>query len=46
MIASGTKYLPDYWWMTVFPGIALVIVVLGFNLLGDGIHDISVVEEI
>lgn len=46
MIANGTKYLPDYWWMTVFPGIALVIVVLGFNLLGDGIHDISVVEEI
>jgi len=46
MIANGTKYLPDQWWMTVFPGIALVIVVLGFNLLGDGIHDISVVEEI
>ena len=46
MIANGTKHLPDYWWMTVFPGIALVIVVLGFNLLGDGIHDISVVEEI
>jgi len=46
MIANGTKYLPDQWWMTVFPGIALVIVVLGFNLFGDGIHDISVVEEI
>jgi len=46
MIANGTKYLPDQWWMTVFPGISLVIVVLGFNLFGDGIHDISVVEEI
>jgi len=46
MIANGTKYLPDQWWMTVFPGIAVVIVELGFNLLGDGIHDISVVEEI
>jgi len=45
MIANGTKYLPDQWWMAVFPGIALAIVVLGFNLLGDGIHDLFVVEE-
>lgn len=39
MIATGVKYLPDIWWMSVFPSIALLIVVLGFNLLGDGIYD-------
>jgi len=46
MIASGVKYLPDMWWMAVFPSIALVIVVLGFNLLGDGIYDIFTGWEI
>ncbi len=46
MIASGIKYLPEQWWMTVFPGIALTIVVLGFNLLGDGIHDIFIGGEV
>jgi len=40
MIASGVRYLPDLWWTAVFPSSALVMVVLGFNLLGDGIHDI------
>jgi peptide/nickel transport system permease protein len=46
MIAIGVKYLPDMWWMAVFPSIALVIVVLGFNLLGDGIYDIFTGWEI
>lgn len=46
MIAGGVKYLPEYWWITFFPGIALVIVVLAFNILGDGIHSIAVVEEV
>lgn len=46
MIASGVKYLPNMWWMAVFPSIALVIVVLGFNLLGDGIYDIFTGWEI
>lgn len=45
MIASGVRYLPDLWWMAVFPSIALVMVVLGFNLLGDGIHDVFTVGE-
>jgi len=45
MIANGVRYLPDLWWMSVFPSIALVMVVLGFNLLGDGIHDVFTVGE-
>ena len=39
MIADGVKYLPDQWWISLFPSISLVIIILGFNLLGDGIHD-------
>jgi len=45
MIADGTQYLPDSWWMVVFPGIAVMIVVLGFNLFGDGIRDLLSEEE-
>ena len=40
MVADGAKYLPELWWLAVFPAIGIVIIVLGFNLLGDGIHDI------
>ncbi|MDQ3397522.1 MAG: peptide ABC transporter permease, partial [Deinococcota bacterium] len=27
------------WWISVFPGLAIVFTVLGFNLLGDGLRD-------
>lgn len=39
MVADGARYLPDLWWLAVFPGIAILFVVLGFNLLGDGLQD-------
>lgn len=39
MIAEGSKYLPGEWWIAIFPALAIVIVILGFNLLGDGIND-------
>jgi peptide/nickel transport system permease protein len=45
MIANGTQYLPDQWWMAVFPGVSLMIAVMAFNLLGDGIRDMYQVEE-
>jgi peptide/nickel transport system permease protein len=45
MIANGTQYLPDQWWISVFPGISLMIAVMAFNLLGDGIRDMYQVEE-
>lgn len=44
MVADGGDYLPDYWWLAVFPGIAILLVVLGFNLLGDGLRDVLDVE--
>jgi peptide/nickel transport system permease protein len=41
MIFQGTNYiLRGDWWLTVFPGLALVLAVLGFNLIGDGLRDI------
>lgn len=46
MIANGVKYLPEQWWMAVFPSISLVMIVLGFNLLGDGINDAFTVGEV
>lgn len=45
MVADGAKYIPAQWWISVFPGIAIVIIVLGFNLLGDGIKDMLSGEE-
>jgi peptide/nickel transport system permease protein len=46
MVADGSKYLPDQWWIAVFPALAIVLVVLGFNLLGDGLRDMLAAEEV
>jgi peptide/nickel transport system permease protein len=40
MISTGRNYLPDFWWMAIFPGLAILVTVLGFNLLGDGLRDV------
>lgn len=45
MVAEGARYLPDSWWLTVFPGLAILIAVFGFNLLGDGLREILGVDE-
>jgi peptide/nickel transport system permease protein len=39
-IAESRQYLPDAWWFSTFPGFAIFLTVLGFNLLGDGLRDI------
>jgi ABC-type dipeptide/oligopeptide/nickel transport system permease subunit len=39
MLSEGTKFLEIAPWMVVFPGGALTLVVLAFNLLGDGLRD-------
>jgi len=46
MVAEGMKYLPEYWWISVFPAMMVVLIVLGFNLLGDGLRDVFAIEEI
>ncbi|MBX9454627.1 MAG: ABC transporter permease [Rhizobium sp.] len=40
MVAEGAKYLPDSWWLTVFPGLAILVAVFGFNLIGDALREI------
>lgn len=40
MLADSVKYLTSgSWWVLLFPGIAIMLTVLGFNLLGDGLRD-------
>ena len=39
MVASGRTYIDTAWWMSLFPGLAIAIVVLSFNLLGDWLRD-------
>jgi peptide/nickel transport system permease protein len=39
MVADGARYLPDQWWIALFPALSIVVVVMGFNLLGDGVRD-------
>ncbi len=45
MVAEGARYLPDSWWLTVFPGLAILLAVFGFNLLGDGLRDVLGIHE-
>ena len=39
MISDAQTYLRDGWWMATFPGLAIMVTALGFNLLGDGLRD-------
>jgi peptide/nickel transport system permease protein len=39
MLSEGRSYVQTAWWVTVFPGIAIMLTVLGLNLLGDWLRD-------
>ncbi len=39
MIAESRAFLPQAWWYATAPGVAILLVVMGFNLLGDGLRD-------
>ncbi|MBE9486513.1 MAG: ABC transporter permease [Desulfuromonadales bacterium] len=39
MLITGKQTLGSAWWLSVFPGVAILITVLGYNLLGEGIRD-------
>jgi peptide/nickel transport system permease protein len=39
MLSGGRGYIRDYWYMTLFPGLAIVFTILGLNVLGDGLRD-------
>jgi peptide/nickel transport system permease protein len=40
MLADGREYVTDAWWLSVFPGVAIMLAALSFNLLGDGLRDV------
>lgn len=40
MISAARNYLPGSWWFATFPGLAIFLVVTGFNMFGDGLRDI------
>lgn len=39
MLSEGRGYLRDHWWISTFPGLAIMVTVLGVNMLGDGLRD-------
>jgi len=39
MLNEGKTYICNAWWMTTFPGVALVLTALGVNLVGDWLRD-------
>lgn len=39
MISDSMKYMPEQWWLTLFPALCVAFIILGFNLFGDGIRD-------
>jgi peptide/nickel transport system permease protein len=41
MLAEGRDYLSNAWWLATVPGLAISLVVLGANLLGDGLRDLA-----
>ncbi|MFO8059270.1 MAG: D,D-dipeptide ABC transporter permease, partial [Bacillota bacterium] len=40
MLSDARNYIREAWWMSVFPGLAIVVTVLCVNLLGDSFRDI------
>ncbi len=39
ILTEGRLYIFDAWWLTVFPGLAILVTVLAFNLVGEGLRD-------
>jgi dipeptide transport system permease protein len=39
MLADALQFVQSAWWVVTFPGIAILLTVLGFNLVGDGLRD-------
>lgn len=40
MVAEGRNYIDSLWWMSVMPGVVIMLVVLSFNLFGDWLRDV------
>ncbi|MDB5628340.1 MAG: putative dipeptide transport system permease protein [Tardiphaga sp.] len=40
MVGAGRTVIRQAWWITVFPGLAILVAVLGLNLIGEGLNDV------
>ena len=40
MLSAGRRFMLDHWWMPTFPGLAILLISLAFNLFGDGLRDV------
>jgi len=40
MVSQGQSYFTTQWWLVTFPGLAILITAVAFNLLGDGLRDV------
>jgi peptide/nickel transport system permease protein len=45
MVAEGQGFITNAWWITTFPGLAIVLLALGFSLLADGLGERLGVRE-
>ena len=45
LIADGKNFMTTAWWMSIFPGLAIVLTGIGFSLLGDGIAVLAAAAE-
>lgn len=41
MVFQGTPFLGSQWWISFFPGVAIVVTGVAFSLIGDGLADIA-----
>jgi peptide/nickel transport system permease protein len=39
MVASGRDYIVSAWWVSAIPGVAIMLLVIAFNMLGDWLRD-------
>ena len=40
MVSQGQSYFTTQWWLVTFPGAAILVAALAFNLLGDGLREV------
>jgi peptide/nickel transport system permease protein len=40
ILTSGKDFIHKAWWLSLFPGLAILVTVLAFNLLGEGLRDV------
>jgi peptide/nickel transport system permease protein len=45
MVADGQSFITTAWWITLFPGLSIVLLAFGFSLLGDALADLMGVHE-